>query len=530
MPLNTPQNLSRWLPVGALLCYVAMVAAASAAPGPAATLSVSQAVVAGRDITVYLDVRDASDAFVPGLTPTQLQATLGAQTPPISAMRPFADTGEGVYTVFLVDISKSITEAQFARIRAALKDWVGAMAPSDRAALVSFGKAVTTLVEPTGNTAALNAAIAGLARSDMQTALHAALVRGLELGRSPAADLPTRRVIVTLTDGEDDAPGLMTAGEVTSAIAAAVPVPIYAIGFSTLTDRTRRAAGLNALGAFARATGGVFTDASGASDPATAYAAMRKRVREVYQIKMRCDTCVLDGNPQRLNLTLTAAGTALPVGVDVRMLPVRDASGRIIDPPPLPPTPTPTPVETTPVWVPWAIVGGATLLLLLFALWAWRRRKPAVAPVASPLIDDAEPDWHPNPDMNITPDWPSPPLMPTAPMPPMPPRPAPTPAGPRATLRLAITNGPRRGENLVLTLAPTAIIGRGGACEVSLPTDPEASQRHAELKALNGGKVVLRDLGSTNGTRLNGIPIQGSHPLTNGDLLGVGQTECRVTL
>ena len=90
--------------------------------------------------------------------------------------------------------------------------------------------------------------------------------------------------------------------------------------------------------------------------------------------------------------------------------------------------------------------------------------------------------------------------------------------------------GPRRGEQVALTLGPTAVLGRVPGCALALPEDPEVSSCHAELEALASGRVALRDLGSTNGTRLNGIGIQATHPVGDGDVIGIGQTDLRVTL
>jgi len=58
---------------------------------------------------------------------------------------------------------------------------------------------------------------------------------------------------------------------------------------------------------------------------------------------------------------------------------------------------------------------------------------------------------------------------------------------------------------------PSMVIGRdeGPGIHVPIPADPYVSRRHAELIDL-GGQWALRDLGSTNGTRLNGAPLAGS--------------------
>jgi hypothetical protein len=64
-------------------------------------------------------------------------------------------------------------------------------------------------------------------------------------------------------------------------------------------------------------------------------------------------------------------------------------------------------------------------------------------------------------------------------------------------------------------------IGRLPECDLVL-RDRGASRRHAELRR-RGGDWVLTDLGSTNGTRLNGAAIQ-SRPLCDGDRITIGTT------
>jgi predicted component of type VI protein secretion system len=72
---------------------------------------------------------------------------------------------------------------------------------------------------------------------------------------------------------------------------------------------------------------------------------------------------------------------------------------------------------------------------------------------------------------------------------------------------------------------PGATIGREG-CDITLP-DPEASRRHAVIRSLDGG-LAIEDLGSTNGTIVNGQRTQGVTPLKDGDLVQIGNTKFRV--
>ncbi len=65
------------------------------------------------------------------------------------------------------------------------------------------------------------------------------------------------------------------------------------------------------------------------------------------------------------------------------------------------------------------------------------------------------------------------------------------------------------------------VLGRLPGCDVVL-ADPNVSRRHAEVRASEDGGYEVRDLGSTNGTRRNGITINSSERLTAGDEITVG--------
>lgn len=73
----------------------------------------------------------------------------------------------------------------------------------------------------------------------------------------------------------------------------------------------------------------------------------------------------------------------------------------------------------------------------------------------------------------------------------------------------------------------TFTIGRLPECSVVLD-DPNASRRHAEL-VRRDGTVVLVDLGSTNGTLVNGAPVH-EVPLADGDEVTIGATVLRYEL
>ena len=89
---------------------------------------------------------------------------------------------------------------------------------------------------------------------------------------------------------------------------------------------------------------------------------------------------------------------------------------------------------------------------------------------------------------------------------------------------LEILEGPGVGRVIELGERPLTI-GRTGTAELSLNADG-VSRKHAKVSAVGDGHYNLIDLGSTNGTFLNGRRIEVS-PLREGDRIQVGQVTLR---
>ena len=86
--------------------------------------------------------------------------------------------------------------------------------------------------------------------------------------------------------------------------------------------------------------------------------------------------------------------------------------------------------------------------------------------------------------------------------------------------KLVVLAGPLCGEAFPIE-GPGLTIGRDTATQLSIP-DRLMSRRHCEVQTVDGG-FVLRDLGSSNGTFVNGIPIR-ERMLQHGDRVRVGDS------
>jgi ABC-2 type transport system permease protein len=88
-----------------------------------------------------------------------------------------------------------------------------------------------------------------------------------------------------------------------------------------------------------------------------------------------------------------------------------------------------------------------------------------------------------------------------------------------------ITSGPAAGAELAVD--HELMIGRAAEGEGTLAGDPELSRQHARITRVNG-ELTIEDLGSTNGTSVNGERISGPRQLQTGDLVSVGGSTIEV--
>jgi len=93
----------------------------------------------------------------------------------------------------------------------------------------------------------------------------------------------------------------------------------------------------------------------------------------------------------------------------------------------------------------------------------------------------------------------------------------------RGGASLVFLDGPRRGRSLRITHAPT-VLGKGGPLVID---DPAASTRHCQL-GFDGRGWLVTDLGSTNGTWIDGVRLSGPQYLQPGQILQLGQTRLRL--
>ena len=98
-----------------------------------------------------------------------------------------------------------------------------------------------------------------------------------------------------------------------------------------------------------------------------------------------------------------------------------------------------------------------------------------------------------------------------------------------ASVRLVVTAGPIRGRSYEFAAHDTFLFGRAPDCHARLAASDVSASRHHFLVEAAPPRARLRDLGSLNGTHVNGVR-QADAELRHGDLIRVGATFIRVEI
>jgi uncharacterized protein YegL len=451
---------------------------------------------------------------------------------------------QGIAIVFLLDISKSLSRQQFELIRASVRAWIESLnrppaGPPDQAAIVTFGSSVKTVQDFTADKRALNNALNPLGPSDMQTFLYQGLVQAIDLSRRLDHNLPLRRAIVVLTDGMDEEKGGAGRQEVLDKLAVD-PVPIYGLGASADYNAKNKAkvdAALKDFSGLVRISGGEYRDGDIRS-PDIGFIKLHEVVSRTKPLVAECPTCTPDGSAIVVRLFMSQEAVRLS-SQSIKVQSVND-QGKVVQPPasepPKPPVEPPKlPVDTVKLPVDtvkppvephlWSRVSKFFINLplqwltilaliaggLIAGVVILMRRSPKQQPKDQepPKTTRAEPD---NSLVQISPRV----LVPSGAQ------------QDKQRLRLYPIGYNDIGP-FDLLFEETLSVGRSPESEICISNDGQVSASHCALSP-KGKSILVEDVGSRNGTRVNGVPINGFLHAETDSVLGVGRTELRMKL
>jgi hypothetical protein len=92
---------------------------------------------------------------------------------------------------------------------------------------------------------------------------------------------------------------------------------------------------------------------------------------------------------------------------------------------------------------------------------------------------------------------------------------------------VTVQHGPRELRGVKITVNGPVIVGRAPGADIVIAAS-YVSGRHARISRL-GESLIVEDLGSTNGTTVNGAAIHNARQLEDGDTIGIGDVTLRVS-
>lgn len=466
------------------------------------------------EVRAAIELRLPSGELADSLSAVALRVAEGDRLVPARVVEPA--TPEPTAYLFVVDVSGSMKKL-LPDVRAAVQAFVDGLGERDRAAIVAFHDEDVLLHPFTADRAALAGNLENLQPAGRSTQLYRALVRSAEA--LTTVGLPDRRIVVVVSDGHDEGTAytlddaiekVRGAGASVVALGVTSGDPKYLLNLERMAEKSK--------GLFLR----VEPDASWSEK--VALVARHVRSRFLVQWTSGLPT---DGATSRVRLEVSMGDGS--VGADL------EVPAPLVEPP-LPWWKTPGAMG--------GIAGGFVVLGVALALFvrARRRRRAEIAALQDELererqqradvekgigqgleevkgkLQDLE---RPAQTPGAAPAEASPAKRRTVFVSGAQPAPSRVPPPPYASALLEVQNGPLAGSKLPLPPG-RCTLGRDDVNQVVV-LDEKASSQHAAI-VFDGGRCVLEDVGSTNGTFVDEQRLSGAWVLADGERVRMGGT------
>ncbi len=457
--------------------------------------------LSGSQIQVYLTLPE-HPSVPDNLSDFPLTFTLAGEELKLRSLEQFKDTSKPLSLMFMVDISRSMDQETFRSHMEALIDWLQGLKQFDNVALMTVGNEAKLIQNFSTDHQTLKRTLQNLLPKDNNTLLHRGIKSAMEIIRGEDLDLLSRRVIMVLSDGEDDAIGDVTRDEVLQSIESH-RVPIYSIGFFRPPLSQKRKKSLKKLGEFSRRSGGDYVQVDGPVEKS--YALLQEALQQTWVAELDCRECPESVGPHVLKSSLKGPHLLMEDQILIRTQKVDTFYEKII------------PFLRPPLVLITAIILFIITLLLTVLFRNKKSKLKSVIEESEPIQrinitgdGDQEIDLKEDKEQKNLLDEKLDQVALKIPQ-----------------LHLVGVRGIVLDE--IFSLEKSLIIGRSSNhCGLYFPEDPEISRQHCELFLEDEGKLFIRDLDSSNGTFVNGVPIRSDYPLELKDIISIGRIEIRI--
>jgi len=472
-----------------LLCFCYTTAAYAVEP---LVLNLEGISAANQEMRIYcntnLETPPQKDDF---------SVTLGNAVLPVKGVVTLGDTDEGTSFVFLADVSGSIKSSQLGSIKDTLTAFAGMLSGNDNVSVVTVGNETYTQDFVSAPNEILSQ-IDAISVKGEDTNLYEGIVQALDI-LSTNESCHDKKCLVILSDGEEDNIKGITREEVEKKIEAS-HIPIFTVAMLGNNPSDSHVESAKILGSFARLSPGGkhYIHTLNQAESVTIADDIMASIRNSLILTVDLSSFTSEGGELLLQLDLTVAGSGKTrTGYTIPTAGLSEPTSFSPSPSPiLSPSPSPSPSPGQDSDVIWVIAGAGALLIAGLIVFLLLRQKKKHVPAVSAA--------------------------------PASPAPAQAPHGsPKIALRMTKI-GLVEEQVYRKEFAGELVIGRDPEKSgLSFEKDDLLSARHCSISYEKEG-VILHDLGSTNGTFVNGVPIKDRYVLENDDVLLIGSMELRI--
>lgn len=454
------------------------------------------------------------------------------------------DMAEPIYTLILWDNSVSVMKKYDTAIKEVLLDIIANRTANELFSIATLEKDLTVLNNYTNDYTELKKQVNSVEDDNKSVYIIENLYRCMDAFRK-TEDSTFKRIIL-VSDGSGEA-GTGYTGTELEQLLQEYSVPIYTIGVGSNKE------GIQYMFSLSRATNGVSVYLDELEDNLSA----TRQIQEDYEILRVCVKLpreLLDGSTRNSKLSVnTSQGdynvqcqVDLPFESDVQELELtvtpEPTATPTPEPTPMPEptvTPEPTPAEITEgepkksLPMVYIVAGGAVALVLaVVVILVITRRKTKTKESGNDydgLDNQIANNWKSQSSSAVGEDSTKSVIVPEE--------------NDAADKTFVLRGGVSGGHRLQLTSAKDAaviyrctmqngnvVIGRKASlCNLVITEDRAVSGKHCEIY-LRNQKCYIRDLGSTNGTYVDGKRVTGEAEFKSGSLVKLGETEYRVTI
>ena len=468
------------------------------------TINIEHQVLENRTLHTFFGAFDENTNLIQDIALEDIIVKYGDRYGDVRSLKKFESARFGTAYTFMIDISKSMSIQNFNLIKASIKNWVTNLELGDSVSLVTFGEEVIFLQDYTFNQDEFSSALDQVSRSDMETRFYDALIQTYAFTSQNNSDVPSRRVVICLTDGMDE----ILDGPNQDAVMESIKLngsPTFMIGFAEKMT-SEKIFGINLMKTISQASNGIFFDANrlGIDE---AFELARDSIDNVFMLTSSCDQCFYDGSIINFDLNLSIENKKYT------------ASSNLLMPQALV-SPTATLNKSIQQKPPFGVsfsylnlTFGILLLILIIYLSRVLRKK---SQPSSPNIDLELDMMNSDPSLlDKSPDF-----------------------NARSFSQYVLKKESsakidcqliflRSSTKHSISIGKDFLVGRSSKCNLVLKEHKEISGTHCRL-SFGNKSLTVEDLNSTNGTFVNGARITKSYFLNNQDLLSLGKAEFRI--